>query len=134
MNKYAYKPYSPKYPTLFEIEKGRILSRCAFIDDIEHIGSISVRGIGGKGIIDVLVGVDKDVMETVTKDLQKMDYVLRKEYSTDERLYFKYSAKDPSGNLQMYQLHLTQKNSEEFQTLVFFRDYLKKHPMASALQ
>ncbi|MCH9630864.1 MAG: hypothetical protein S4CHLAM37_08700 [Chlamydiia bacterium] len=128
MNKYAFRPYNPKYPTLYEMEKERILSCSTNICDVEHIGSSAIRGVGGKGIIDILLGVDKSVIEDLTKDLQKMGYVLRKEYCTAERLYFKYSAEDPSGCLQMYQLHLTVKNSSEYQALVFFREYLRNHP------
>ena len=50
-------PYSPMWPVTFDIEKGRlteIFGADAVI--IEHVGSTAVPGLGGKPIIDILVG------------------------------------------------------------------------------
>lgn len=50
-------PYSPMWPVTFDIEKGRLAA--IFGADamlIEHVGSTAVPGLGGKPIIDILVG------------------------------------------------------------------------------
>jgi GrpB-like predicted nucleotidyltransferase (UPF0157 family) len=50
-------PYSPMWPVTFDIEKGRLVE--IFGSDaviIEHVGSTAVPGLGGKPIIDILVG------------------------------------------------------------------------------
>ncbi len=50
-------PYSPMWPAIFDIERGRLLE--VFRADavrIEHIGSTAVPGLGAKPIIDVLLG------------------------------------------------------------------------------
>src|SRR3990167_3953894 len=49
-------PYNKQFSQLFEKEKQKItamLPNC----EIQHIGSTSVPGLGGKGIIDILVGL-----------------------------------------------------------------------------
>jgi GrpB-like predicted nucleotidyltransferase (UPF0157 family) len=50
-------PYSPMWPVTFDMEKGRlteIFGADAMI--IEHVGSTAVPGLGGKPVIDILVG------------------------------------------------------------------------------
>lgn len=128
MNKYEYKEYDPKYADLFEKEKARILTACQFPIEIEHIGSTSIRGVGGKGIIDILLGAEDCKISDIFQYLESLGYLFRKDYSTDDRFYFKYVAKDTTGTDQLYHLHLVKRSSEEFKLLIFFRDYLKTHP------
>jgi hypothetical protein len=49
--KYTYKPYSNIFPSLFQKEKKRISSSFNIALAIEHVGSTSIPGLGGKGII-----------------------------------------------------------------------------------
>lgn len=57
MDKYAYREYSHDYPRLFELERDRIRQALEIPAQIEHIGSTAVVGLGGKGILDVGIGV-----------------------------------------------------------------------------
>ena len=53
----AYREYSNDYPRLFEIDRGRIRRALELPAQIEHIGSTAVVGLGGKGVLDVGIGV-----------------------------------------------------------------------------
>ena len=49
--------YNPKWPLLYEDEKNRILNVIGEkYENIEHIGSTSVPGLGAKPIIDIMIG------------------------------------------------------------------------------
>jgi len=50
-------PYSKKTSGRFNRQKNKIL-RVIGDFEIHHIGSTAVSGLGGKGIIDILIGVD----------------------------------------------------------------------------
>jgi GrpB-like predicted nucleotidyltransferase (UPF0157 family) len=53
--------YDPRWPALFEVERGRIQSVLGpRAVAIEHIGSSAVPGLGGRPEIDILVGVRTD--------------------------------------------------------------------------
>jgi GrpB-like predicted nucleotidyltransferase (UPF0157 family) len=77
MKRYTFKPYSSLYPFLFEQEKNRILSQLKKTVTIEHVGNTAIVGLGGKGIIDIAIGVEKLNMEESVQELQKLGYELR---------------------------------------------------------
>src|SRR6056297_643914 len=65
-------PYSKDFPKLFKKKKEEILK--LYEDcEINHIGSTAVKGLGGKGIIDILVAIDnwskEDDLLEVLKEL-----------------------------------------------------------------
>lgn len=70
MKKYVFKPYSNIFPELFQKEKERISSNLKELLVIEHVGSTAVPGLGGKGIIDSAIAVDKANMDSTSKELQ----------------------------------------------------------------
>ena len=50
--------YHPRWPIIYEEEKKQIEKKIGHkIVKIEHIGSTSVHGLGGKPIIDIITGV-----------------------------------------------------------------------------
>ena len=131
MKKYVFKPYNQNFPNLFLAEKERILSRVEISLSIEHVGSTAVPGLGGKGIIDLALAVEKKDIEAVSAKLQGLGYELRKEYSTPGRLYFVIYLPDPEQEVRRYHLHLTPSKSEDFKNFIAFRDYLKSDPKAA---
>ena len=54
LEKYSFNEYSAKYKKQFYIEKLK-LKKIIPKTKIEHVGSSSVRGLGGKGIIDLAI-------------------------------------------------------------------------------
>ena len=130
MSKYAFKPYNPLFPGLFAKEKARISPHVLFPASIEHVGSTAVPGLGGKGIIDIAIAVEKDGMEEAKSILQELGYEFRPSFSTPDRFYFIIYLPDPEEENRRYHVHLTYPEHIEWKELIGFRDYLKTHPEA----
>lgn len=128
MKKYVFKPYSANFPRLFEAEKKRLLAALKRPAKIEHVGSTAVPGLGGKGIIDIAIAVERQDLELISKQLQELGYEFRPNFSTSERLYFVNFLPDSEEETRRYHIHLTYLDSKEWKELVGFRDYLRTHP------
>ena len=126
--KYVFKPYNPIFPTLFEKEKSRIAAHLGRAVAIEHIGSTAVPGLGGKGIIDIAIAVDRNEIENVSKKIQEIGYEFRPNFSTPDRFYFVAIRPDPEEGERRYHIHLTYPENSEWKDLIFVRDYLRAHP------
>ena len=130
MKKYVFKPYSKTFPELFVKEKFRILSHISIPLIIEHIGSTAIPNLGGKGIIDIAIAVNKQDMESVSKQLQYLGYEFRPSYSSSDRFYFIIYLPDLEEETRRYHIHLTYPENNEWKEFVGFRDYLRGHPEA----
>jgi GrpB-like predicted nucleotidyltransferase (UPF0157 family)/predicted GNAT family acetyltransferase len=128
MSKYVFKPYSKIFPDLFNKEKGRIAPFLKRALAIEHIGSTSVCNLGGKGIIDIAIAVNKEDMDTTSQQLQSLGYEFRPTFSTPDRLYFIIYLPDPEEGNRRYHVHLTYPESSDWKGFISFRDYLRAHP------
>jgi|JI9StandDraft_1071089.scaffolds.fasta_scaffold09623_5 GrpB-like predicted nucleotidyltransferase (UPF0157 family)/GNAT superfamily N-acetyltransferase len=128
MKKYVFKPYSKLFPTLFENEKKRIQSHTKQPMTIEHIGSTSIPDLGGKGIIDIGIAVEKETMDLICKELQSLGYEFRPSFSTAKRYYFMIYLPDTEEGKRRYHLHLTYPENSEWFDFLAFRDYLRDHP------
>jgi len=128
--KYTYKPYSNIFPSLFQKEKKRIFSSLNIALAIEHVGSTSIPGLGGKGIIDIAISVSKEEMERASQILQELRYEYRPTFSTPDRFYFITYLADPEEGNRRYHIHLTYPSSNDWKELIGFRDYLRTHPEA----
>jgi GrpB-like predicted nucleotidyltransferase (UPF0157 family) len=128
MKKYVFKPYSKTFPLLFDKEKQRLASHLQGDLKIEHVGSTAVSQLGGKGIIDIAIAVDKKEMDSISKQLQDLGYEFRPSFSTPDRLYFITYLPDPEESKRRYHIHLTYPESQDWKDLIFLRDYLRSHP------
>ena len=70
LKKYSFNKYSKKYHQLFNKEKIK-LKKIFLKAKVEHIGSSSIKGLGGKGIIDIAISVPKKEIQSTRKKLQK---------------------------------------------------------------
>src|SRR3990167_3869100 len=130
MGKYTFKPYSDAFPLLFSKEKERIASHLSGFVIIAHVGSTAVPGLGGKGIIDIAIAVDKAGMEEVKNQLQNLGYEFHSSFSTSDRFYFIIYLPDPEESSRRYHIHLTYPESKEWKELTGFRDFLLSNPDA----
>jgi GrpB-like predicted nucleotidyltransferase (UPF0157 family) len=86
------KNYDPIWELQFEEEKGKILSAIPKkIIHIEHIGSTSIKGLGAKPIIDIMIGVTKlEDFEELIQPLSTIDFeYVPKPELTDRRFFRK---------------------------------------------
>jgi len=118
--------YDPRWPVLYKEEKRQILS---VIGDrilaIEHIGSTAVPGLGGKPIIDIMVGVRRlSDAKGCIEPLATIGYEYVPEYEVliPDRRYFR---KGPAERHR--HLHMTEVNSDFWESHILFRDYLRAH-------
>jgi GrpB-like predicted nucleotidyltransferase (UPF0157 family)/adenylate kinase family enzyme len=131
VRKYVFKPYLEIFPALFLQEKTRLLSAVGKeCYDIQHIGSTAVPGLGGKGIIDMALAVQQRDLEKVSHVLTNLGYIFRESRSVPGRLFFRMDLPDDQEGIRRYHLHVTFLESNEWKTLVAFRDYLRAHPEA----
>lgn len=129
MKKYIYKKYEPQYKRLFYYERNIIKNALGKNVQVEHVGSTAVKGLGGKGIIDILIGTKrKDIYKAKLK-LERAGYEYRAVASVPGRIFFKkdYYRK---GVQRRVHLHLVEYNSKQWTQVINFRDYLKNNPSA----
>jgi 3-dehydroquinate dehydratase/shikimate dehydrogenase len=130
--KYVYHPYSKIFPELFQKQKARIAASLPCALAIEHVGSTSIPGLGGKGIIDIAIAVAPEDLKRSSAILQELGFQFRPSFSTPDRLYFIAYLPDPEEGTRRYHIHLTYLSSKEWKELVGFREYLLSHPEAVA--
>ncbi len=124
--KYIFEDHKPEYKDFFITEKKKLIKIIGSKVKIEHVGSTAILGLGGKGILDIAIGVLKSKMQDIKTELET-EYTFSQEYSTSERLYFKkqYTYKNKTRRVH---LHLIELGGEEWNQFIAFRDYLNKHP------
>jgi GrpB-like predicted nucleotidyltransferase (UPF0157 family) len=120
--------YSAKWHEEF-LQQKEVLSKI-FGDDavsIEHVGSTSIPGLKAKPIIDIQVAVnDLEVALKHKEELEKEGYEFRGNAGVEGRYFF---AKGPQDNRTHY-LHVEPYKSSNWETHIYFRDYLIEHPEA----
>lgn len=111
--------YDKKYPVYFAREK-RLLSKLGRLE-IHHVGSTAVRGLSGKGWIDIMMILKNPKQkEEVTEKLKRLGYE-KANTQRKERIFLSKNA----GKMR-YNLHLYLKKSKKALDKINFRDYLRK--------
>jgi GrpB-like predicted nucleotidyltransferase (UPF0157 family) len=128
--KYKFKKYNKNYPKLFAIEKRKLKKILPKNAKIEHIGSTSIPGLGGKGIIDLAISVKKSQMPSCIKKLEKSKYKYYKSKEpTKLRKYFEKAIKYNKKERRIH-LHLIYNENIVWQSFIAVRNYLKQNPQA----
>lgn len=129
MQKYVFRKYNSEYQAFFTSERKKINKALGSIAKIEHVGSTAIPDLGGKGILDIVVGVSKSKISEAKKKLEKAGYEFREKASYPERLFFRidYPCKNRKRRVH---IHLTKFNGQNWKEIIGFRDYLLKHPEA----
>ena len=126
---YKFIPYDSVYPGLFEKEKvflKKILSNKIIV---EHFGSTAVPGLGGKGVIDIYLLVEKELMKIASKILCDHGYEYKKN-TGDENRWFHQINKKHGDKSYHYHIHLSFFGNKNFEDCIDFRDYLRTNPEA----
>ena len=117
--------YSDILKKRFIDEKKRISS---FVPDnvaIEHVGSSAV-GIGGKNIVDILIGAsDKKEMESIRDILVKNGYFEGND-SHDDRIFLA-SRKEETGEGDFH-IHICPILNNSYKDFIILRDFLINNP------
>lgn len=125
MFRYVFKPYDSIYPKRFSKERDRLKMFLGEDVLIEHVGSTSIPGMGGKGIIDIAVAANsKSDLPDVSSKLIEAGYYYEEADGTPERWF--HGKKVTDG--ERYHLHLTFRESRDWIEMNAFRDHIKTHP------
>jgi len=126
--RYVFKAYNSRFPNLFSSQKRLISTALKKIPnkEIHHIGSTSVLGLGGKGILDLIVIVPKKYFSKAKKLLHEAGY--KYDHSMGKRHFHKKYYVDYTGSAKLVHLHLTFHGSGEKEVALAFKEYLIAHP------
>jgi len=122
--------YNPDWPNLFADEKARLIAAIGdHVEDIQHIGSTSVPGLGAKPVIDIMIGVrrlaDADTYCVAPIIDLGYEYVRAYEVELPFRRFFR---KDNAEGIRTHNIHLVETESDWWERHLVFRDYLRTHP------
>ncbi len=127
MNKYSYRPYREEFPQIYEQEKELIQRNIKGDFQIEHVGSTAIPGLGGKSIIDIMIGTKKDKMKDIVKQAEKLGYDYIPQASYPNRLFLHKPYPADFDKETAYHLHVANIESDDWKNTITFRDYLKTH-------
>lgn len=126
--------YDPTAPDKFNDIKNFLYRIIPFPVEIEHIGSTSVVGLGGKGVIDISIITDKESMMKIVELLESNGYKFNPEPGFGvfpERYFISGPYLYHGENLHVH-YHITFHGSNNHIDHVLFRNYLRKHPEEAA--
>ena len=129
MEKYAFRPYHTVYAKRFSVEKRCLRILLGNGVAIEHVGSTAVPGLGGKGILDIVIGVPRKEMKKIKKKLEGGGYEFRQQASTPQRFFFRKNGRDTDITKRVH-LHLVSLHGKEWGDMILFRGYLRTHKKA----
>ena len=89
--------------------------------DIHHVGSTSVKGLGGKGIVDILIGVKNwNEAKVLVVKLRKIGFTHRDD--TKRRIFLSGEQPTTIGDTH---IHIVIRNSSQYREFLGFRDYMR---------
>ncbi len=120
-------PYDPEWPEIAKLEKKRIQATIGkLVRSIDHVGSTSVPGLGGKPRIDFDVAMKKgvDINDTV-EPMVKIGYEYIDKYEDElpfRRLFTRGPRSRPGFNI-----HVVPDGHQFRREHFLFRNYMRKH-------
>lgn len=117
--------YKDTIPKRFMSEKQRLLS---FLPDtliVEHVGSSAV-GIGGKNIIDILIGVSDQNKMLMVRDILKENGYFEGHDSHGDRIFLA-SSKNETGDGDFH-IHICPITCNSYKGFILLRDFLISNP------
>jgi len=125
VEKYVFRQYDPRYPGYFSMERSKLEEALGKDAAIEHVGSTAIPGLGGKGILDILIGTRS--LGPCRGKLERTGYEFHEKASTPDRLFFRRDHPEGEGTRRVH-LHLTIHGGRDWKEIIAFRDYLREHP------
>jgi GrpB-like predicted nucleotidyltransferase (UPF0157 family) len=123
MSKIKFHPYSEEFKEIFEKEKSRIKELLPE-DEVHHIGSTAITGVGGKGIIDILVALqDRRKKQKAIEKLKKLGF-LHIHPEENGRIFLSRIGETEYKDTH---IHLVKKGNKDYLEKLLFRDFLKRN-------
>jgi len=125
--KFVFKKYNKKFKELYKIEKRKLKKIIPKTAQIEHIGSSAIEGLSGRGIIDIVISVQKKEFRKTQKNLEKNGWWFRPKFKPQEDRKFLEKRYKYKKRVRIVHLHLTYHNSVAWKRFIALRDYLKNN-------
>lgn len=126
LEKYRFKRYDKRFPRYYQQERLKLIRFLAKTVHIEHIGSTAVPGLGGKGIVDILIG-DKEPLATVKRKLVVHGYVYIPQRIKERRLFFRKDYTYRCKTRRVH-IHLVRYGSPAWHRPIKITNTLRKNP------
>lgn len=126
-NSVTLQTYDPLWVSEFEVERKQILAVLGvLVREIEHVGSTSISGMMAKPIIDIAVAVNSFSMldHGFLKRLADIGYAYVPHEEFPHRRFFRRG----EWGAGTHHLHVYEMNSDDWQNIIRFRNYLRDHP------
>jgi len=124
--------YDTRWPRFYDEEKTNILRVIGpMVMAIEHVGSTAVPGLAAEPIIDIVIGTrHSDDAIWCIQPLKTLgyEYVPELEKRDPERRYFRKGNRPGMEYGATHHLYMTELESDFWDRLLLFRDYLLSHP------
>ncbi len=127
MDKSVFQSYEDEYPEFFLLEKTRLHLALGPNFAIEHVGSTAVPGLGGKGILDVVIGCPSPDLKAWVSVMEQAGYEYQKDADRPEQILFRRDSRDSTGTRKIH-VYLTPNKGKDWRLLIAFRDYLIDNP------
>ncbi len=119
-----YQPYDPALPEVFRQVK-QLVQKAAGAVVVEHIGSSSIPGMGGRNVLDVAVPVDAEEIPCIRRKLCTLGF---QESPFPHYLPLLVGRIDYHEKRYPILLYLLPSESGVYQDWIAFRDYMRTHP------
>lgn len=119
-----YLPYDSKLPAAFE-EVKRLVQGAVGDVAVEHVGSTSIPGVGGRNAIDVAVAVEEGEQSAIRSGLYKLGFEDSPFPHYLPLLVGKLAYEDSEYPILLY---VVSPESGVYQDWIKFRDYMRNHP------
>lgn len=123
---FEYKIFSSGYSKKFEEMKNKILNSSSNKKlEVEHIGSTSIKNLGGKGIIDISIGIKKwSEAKNILRILKKLGF----KHFHDTENYSIFVSTISRCEENNFHVHISRIGTKRYERTIAFRDYLRKNP------
>ena len=117
--------YDPAWPRRYAAERARIVQAIgAHVLDIQHVGSTSVPGLGGKPVLDITIALpDEAAADACIEPMISLGYEYRGPYGDDPRR--RYYVRDDTEGKRFAHVHMYVMPARAFDELIAFRDALR---------
>ncbi len=115
--------YYQKFVRIFEKERDKISKRVKDVE-IHHIGSTSVPGLGGKGMVDMMIGIKSwQELADIVEKLKEMGF----EHIHPKEKGRVFLSKVGPTKLDDVHIHIVKIGGKPYRELLAFKDYLRKN-------
>jgi GrpB-like predicted nucleotidyltransferase (UPF0157 family) len=121
----AYHQYDPRAPVVAQLLADAICSKDARLD-VEHVGSSSIPGCGGKGYIDLLVTYRVGNLEVAKRVLSELGFQRQQSRNPfPEERPMRIGSIEHAGRVYLIHAHVVADTSSEVEQVLLFRNRLR---------